>query len=130
VRHECKIPAGLAPVLRPALLALASLAAFGAGGCSSWKGPELREPPRESANLPEPVTADERTAECARLSLDLRRNQIALQEAPDTTTSPIIAEASEAKADHNIDIIKNRYAELNCGAPAGSTPPLPQNNLP
>jgi hypothetical protein len=130
VRHEPKIPATRTPALRAALLALAGLAALGAGACSSWQAPELREPPRESANRPEPATADERTAECARLSLDLRRNQIARQEAPDTTTSPIIAEASEAKADRNIDIIKARYTELNCGAPAGSTPPLPQNNLP
>lgn len=130
MRYERKIRLSPAPLLQQAVLALAGLVALAAAGCSTWQAPEMREPPRESANLPEPATAEERTAECGRLSLDLRRNQIALQEAPTTTTSPIIAEASEAKADHNIDIIKARYTELNCDAPTGTTQPAPQNNLP
>jgi hypothetical protein len=131
VRHDRKIPLDRTPPTRPALLALLSLTALAAAGCSTWHGPELRQPATERANLPEPATADERTAECSRLRTELRRNQIAEQEAPTTTTSPIIAEASEAKADRNIEIIQNRYAELACDAPASDKPPaIPQSSLP
>jgi len=130
VRHVRKLPVIATPALRPALLALSVLMALGAVGCSTWHAPELRQPATEHANLPEPVTADERTAECARLRTDLRRNQIADQEAPSTTTSPIIAEASEAKADRNIDIIQRRYTELDCDAPEGKPPAIPQSSLP
>jgi len=130
VRHVRKLPLFAPPALRPALLAVLSLVALGVAGCSTWHAPEMRQPATERANLPEPVTADERTAECSRLRTELRRNQIAEQEAPTTTTSPIIAEASEAKADRNIDIIRARYTELDCDAPEGKPPAIPQSSLP
>lgn len=123
MRHDRKTPTERIFSVRPALLALLSLTALGAAGCSTWHAPELRQPATEPANLPEPATADERTAECTRLRTELRRNQIAEQEAPTTTTSPIIAEASEAKADRNISIIQSRYAELDCDAPDAATKP-------
>lgn len=116
--------------LRPIMLALLGVAALAAGACSTWHAPELRQPATEPSSLPEPATAEERTAECDRLRTELRRNQVALQEAPDTTTSPIIAEASEAKADRNIDIIRSRYNELACDAPASAKPAVPAGGLP
>lgn len=116
--------------LRPVLIAGLVLVVLTAAACSTWHAPELRQPATEPSNLPEPATADERTAECDRLRTDLRRNQIARQEAPDTTTSPIIAEASEAKADRNIDIIQSRYSELACDAPANTKPAVPAGTLP
>jgi hypothetical protein len=130
VRHDRKTRLFQTSALRPALMALTGLAMLGAAGCSTWHAPELRQPATEHANLPEPATADERTAECSRLRTELRRNQIAEQEAPTTTTSPIIAEASEAKADRNIEIIQSRYAELECDAPADTKPAVPQSSLP
>jgi hypothetical protein len=123
VRHDRKSPADRIFSLRAALPALLGLTALGAAGCSSWHAPELRQPATERANLPEPATADERVAECERLRTELRRNQIAEQEAPTTTTSPIIAEASEAKADRNISIIQSRYTELDCDAPNSANKP-------
>ncbi len=115
---------------RPALLALLSAAVVAASACSTWHPPALRQPATEPSSLPDPATAEERVAECDRLRTELRRNQIARQEAPDTTTSPIIAEASEAKADRNIDIIQSRYRELECDAPATAKPAVPPNSLP
>jgi hypothetical protein len=130
VSHDRNTLSERAPAPAPALLVL-SLGALLASACSTWHGPELRQPATERTNLPEPVTADERTAECSRLRTELRRNQVAEQEAPSTTTSPIIAEASEAKADRNIGIIQSRYAELDCDAPESSKPPaIPQSSLP
>jgi outer membrane lipopolysaccharide assembly protein LptE/RlpB len=123
VRHDRKTPADRNFSVQPALLALLSLTALGAAGCSTWHAPELRQPATEPRNLPEPATADERVAECTRLRTELRRNQIAEQEAPTTTTSPIIAEASEAKADRNISIIQSRYTELDCDAPDAAAKP-------
>ena len=129
--HDRKTLSEHAPAPVPALFALLSLGALVATGCSTWHAPQLRQPATEPTNLPEPATADERTAECSRLRTELRRNQIAEQEAPSTTTSPIIAEASEAKADRNIGIIQSRYAELDCDAPASTQPPaIPQSSLP
>jgi hypothetical protein len=115
---------------RPLLLGGLALAGLASAACSTWHPPELRQPATEPSSLPEPATADERIAECDRLRTELRRNQVARQEAPDTTTSPIIAEASEAKADRNIDIIQSRYSELACDAPVSAKPAAPQSSLP
>jgi hypothetical protein len=130
VRHARKNPVNTTSALRLVPLALVSLMALTAVACSTWHAPEMRQPATEPSNQPEPATADERTAECSRLRTELRRNQVAEQEAPTTTTSPIIAEASEAKADRNIDIIKSRYSELDCDAPEGKPPAIPQSSLP
>lgn len=130
VLPDCKSSVKTSFAPRSILLAGLALAGLAASACSTWHPPALRQPATEPSNLPEPATADERTAECDRLRTELRRNQIARQEAPDTTTSPIIAEASEAKADRNIDIIQSRYSELACDAPAGTKPAVPQSNLP
>jgi hypothetical protein len=116
-------------------LCIALLAGIGACADFQW-----RDAAPVRANPPEPATPVALESECSRLRGEIRRNQVTAQEAPSTTSTPIIADASIGKADRNIDLLQKRYDDLDCPnhpdqtqgtpAPGAPAPAPPASGLP
>jgi hypothetical protein len=120
-------------------LCIALLAGTAACANFQWRD----DAPVRRADMPEPTTPEALEAECSRLRAEIRRNQVTAQEAPSTTSTPIIADASIGKADRNIDLLQQRYDNLNCpnhpdqnqstpapGTPGAPAPAPPASGLP
>lgn len=61
--------------------------------------------------------------ECSSLRADIASSRYNQRNAPSTTTSPVIAEANEARAQKKIDDLQKRYDEMGCVGPANPLPP-------
>jgi hypothetical protein len=103
-------------------------------GIAACSGLQWRDDTPVRVDQPEPSTPEALDTECDRLRAEIRRNQVTAQQAPSTTSTPIIADASIGKADRNIDLLQQRYGELDCpnhpdkgqSTPAPAAPaPLP-----
>ncbi|HMD58156.1 MAG TPA: hypothetical protein VKG66_00125 [Steroidobacteraceae bacterium] len=92
-------------------LCIAFLAGIAACADLQW-----RDDAPVRVNQPEPATPEALESECSRLRAEIRRNQVTAQEAPSTTSTPIIADASIGKADRNIDLLQKRYGDLDCAS--------------
>jgi hypothetical protein len=101
-------------------LCIALIAGVAACGDLQW-----RDAAPVKVDQPEPATPEALEAECSRLRGEIRHNQITAQQAPSTTAAPIIADASIGKADHNIDLLQQRYDYLGCANHADQSPGAP-----
>jgi hypothetical protein len=106
-------------------LCIALLAGMTACGELQW-----RDAAPVKADQPEPATPEALAAECSRLRGEIRHNQITAQQAPSTTSAPIIADASIGKADRNIDRLQQRYGDLGCASQADQSPGAPAPAMP
>jgi len=87
-----------------------ALAALGLLGCAT---PQPSKPAHSTSGASD-------DAVCNDLRAEIDRNRKAIREAPTLSNTPIIQQATEAKADNNINTLRTRYTELNCDRP---TPP-------
>jgi hypothetical protein len=110
---------------RPATTLLACL---GLSACTFYLGEQASsrrtvDRPAETAEAPSADPAlHER--ECSALRADIGSSRYNQRNATPTTTSPIIAEANEAKAQKKIDDLQKRYDDMGCVGPAKPLSPL------
>ena len=96
---------------------------LGLAACDSWP---FRGPPTNPDNVP-PITGSKATPqqqiECQRLEDQIRDSQqLARNRAATSTTSPVILQATQAKADLNTQDLRDTYASLGCASIQGPAP--------
>ena len=99
----------------------------GVGACADF---QWRDAAPVRADQPEPTSPEALESECSRLRAQIRRNQVTAQEAPSTTSTPIIADASIGKADRNIDLLQKRYDDLDCPSHPDQNQSTPASGAP
>lgn len=110
---------------RPAAILLACL---GLSACTFYLGRQAssRDTADRSADTAEASSADPalHERECSALRADIASGRYNQRNAAPTTTSPIIAEANEAKAQKKIDDLQKRYDDMGCVGPAKPLSPV------
>jgi len=66
-------------------------------------------------------------AQCAQLREEINKGEVARREAAPNSSFRVIADAAAAKQDQNVELARQSYAALGCGAPPAVSegPPAP-----
>lgn len=120
------------PMSHVSHLILAAAVALIIAGCSD--GPPVLRGSRSNNVSAIRAGGEGSDSECADLRAQIRANMEDRREAPTTSTSPVIVQAAQGKADQRIDDLQQRLDELDCPAEVrndpGTRPPPPLQPAP
>lgn len=94
------------------ICSIAAVAALALAGCAA---PAHRDNQAQAAVSNDP--------DCVAIRAEIDRNQKAKLQAPTLSSTPIIQDATTAKADNAIGDLRARYQELDCDNPQGAKQP-------
>ena len=105
----------------------ALLACLALSACTFYLGQQSatrRDADRSTETTDTPVSDPAlHERECSSLRADIGSSRYNQRNAPPTTTSPVLAEANEARAQKKIDDLQKRYDEKGCVGPANALSP-------